>query len=52
MREFFRWLLTWFRDLPGEDGRGDYGVDDCHDSIDPQAVTRIYGNAIEKGEWN
>ena len=44
---FFRWLASWFRRIPGEDG----WTDDPHDSNDPQAVTRIYGNAIEKGEW-
>ena len=52
LTRLIEWLLSWFRDLPGEDGLAEYQCDDCHDSIDPQAVTRIYGNAIEKGEWN
>ena len=51
MKKYIEWLLSWFRDLPGEDGLAEYQCDDCHDSIDPQAVTRIYGNAIETGEW-
>lgn len=49
MRKFIEWLVSWVRDLPGEDGLCEYQADETHD--EPQAVTRIYGNAIETGEW-
>jgi len=51
MQKYFKALMEFFRDLPGEDGASDYQTDDPHDSPDPQTVTRIFGNAIEKGEW-
>lgn len=35
---FINWLLSWFRDLPGEDGLCEYQVDDPHD---PQVATRL-----------
>lgn len=35
---FINWLLSWFRDLPGEDGLCEYQVDDPHDR---QYLTRI-----------
>ena len=38
---FIEWLLSWFRDLPGEDGYSNW-IDDPHDERhDPQKITRI-----------
>lgn len=37
MRKFIEWFFSWFEAIPGEDGRGDYEVDDPHD---PQTTRR------------
>lgn len=38
MRKLIKWLLSWLRDLPGEDGLCEYQADDPHD---PQHITRV-----------
>lgn len=37
MRKFIKWLLSWFRSVPGEDGLSEW-ADAPHD---PQAITRL-----------
>ena len=51
LRTLTQALLRLFKAIPGEDGLCEYQIDDCHDSIDPQLVTRVYGGGFEKGEW-
>ncbi len=36
-RRFINWLVSWFRDLPGEDGLAEY---QCDDPYDPQVQRR------------
>lgn len=38
MKRFVDWFFSWFEAIPGEDGGGDYEVDDPHD---PQVITRL-----------